>query len=387
MRIVKSLLSALFILGVLDAAEAACAAPLSDADISRVYAQLEQRRLEVLRWEADEPFPKPDCSQPGGDQCILGQLNHSLVLFYLKSNTGEIAIANSEIAQAVAALPRAPDFDTDSNAADPGGIGPEHQPFYFMRASLLYHTVKLFGSAGIKVRGLLTQSNQDAIAALFWSWANDQCRLNDLTANQLWVWGSENINAQRDATCWQAADLLQRDPHFAARRYRDGSTAAAQYLGWSRFIKSYIRARARWGLVEYFAPGYARYTLGNFYTYADFADDPELKQLAHDFLDLWWAEWAQQQIDGNFGGAKSRVYPNQVGDASPMAGASWMYFGIGDKREARAPGLAAAHGNAQPRRSRSASRNICYPRICHGIGGCRQAACDRLVARELAKSL
>jgi hypothetical protein len=320
----------------------ACAASLSDADIAQVRAQMETRRLAVLRWEADSPFPSPNCDQPGGAECILGKLNQALALLYLGTEANRIATANSEIAEAVAALPNAPDFNTDTQEGDPGGLGAEHQPFYFMRASLLYHAVKLFGGGGIKSPGTLTPSNQAAIAALFWTWANDQCRLSDTGADHLWVWGSENIDAQRVGTCWQAADLFRGDPRYAARSYQDGSTAAAQYAGWTGFLKSYIRARARWGLIEIFPPGYARYTLGNIYSYDDFADDQELKHLAHEFLDLWWAQWAQGQIGGDFGGARARVYPKQVIDGSPMEGTSWMYFGVGDKREARAPGLAPA---------------------------------------------
>jgi hypothetical protein len=301
---------------------------------------MEVRRLSVLHWEADNPFPSPNCNQPGGAECILGKLNQALALLYLNVDASAIATANAEIAEAVAALPNVPYFSADAGEGEDAGRSP--QPFYFMRASLLYHAVRLFGSAGSKARSRLAPSNQDAILALFWTWASGNCRASEMGADRLWMWGSENVDAQRLGTCWQAADLLRGDPRYKSLSYQDGSTAAAQYAGWTGFLKSYIRARARWGLIEFFAPGYARYTLGNIYSYADFADDPELKHLAHEFLNLWWAEWAQEQIGGDFGGARARVYPNQVIAGSPMEGTSWMYFGVGDKRAARAPGLAAA---------------------------------------------
>ena len=317
----------------------ACAASLSDADISQVYAQMETRRLAVLHWEADSPFPSPNCDQPGGTECILGKLNQALALLYLGTDATGIATANVEIAEAVAALPNVTDFSTDAGEGETAGLSP--QPFYFTRASLLYHAVRLVGSAGSKARSLLIRSNQDAILALFWTWASGNCHAGEMDARHLWMWGSENIDAQRVGACWQAADLFRNDPGYVSRRYKDGSTVAVQYTGWTDFLKSYIRARARWGLIEFLSPGYVRYTLGNIYGYADFADDPDLKHLAHEFLDLWWAEWAQQQIGGDFGGARARVYPNQVIAGSPMEGTSWMYFGVGDKRATRAPGLAA----------------------------------------------
>jgi hypothetical protein len=331
----------LFLVAAFAAFNCVHAASLSDADISRVYSQIESRRLEVLRWEADSPFPNPNCNQSGGDQCILGKLNQALALLYLGADANAISTANVEIADAVAMLPGAPGFNAE---ADEGGAGAAaSQPFHFMRAGLLYRAVRLFGSAGTRAHQRLAAANQSAIAKLFWIWADGNCRESDMTTGHLWTpWGSENLDAQHDGTCWQAADLLRSDQDYAARSYRDGSTVAAQYVGWTGYLKSYIRARAHWGLIEFFSPTYVRYTLGNIYGYADFADDPELKKLAHEFLDLWWAEWAQEQIGGVFGGAETRVYPNQVAAGSPMKGSSWMYFGVGDKQEARAPGLTPA---------------------------------------------
>ena len=293
-----------------------------------------------MRWEAGSPSPSPDCSQPGGEQCALGELNQALAVLYLGADTNSIAAANAEITEAVAALSNVPDLTAERGEEGPGGVA--QRPFHFMRAGFLYRAVRLFGSSGTKATQRLTAANEASIAALFWNWASVDCRLSDTGPNHLWTWGSENIAAQIDATCWQAADLLRSDSRFATRSYQDGSTAAAQYAAWTGFAKAFIRARARWGLVEFFSPGYSRYTLGNFYGYADFARDTELKRLAHDFLDLWWAEWAQEQIGGVYGGAKARVYPQQVGAGSPMDGTSWMYFGTGEKQDARAPGLAPA---------------------------------------------
>ena len=39
-------------------------------------------------------------------------------------------------------------------------------------------------------------------------------------------------------------------------------------------------------------------------------DDPVLTRRAGDFITLWWALWAEQQLDGVCGGAKTRCYPN-----------------------------------------------------------------------------
>jgi len=340
MQYLRVWLSVLFSAYSLMAAGAAYAAPLTDADISRVYSQIETRRIDLLRWETESPSPSPDCNQSGGEQCALGKLNQALAILYLGADVRAIAAANTEITDAVAALSNVPNLTAERGEEGPGGVA--LRPFDFMRAGFLYRAVRLFGRSGTKATQRLTAANEASIAALFWSWANVDCRLSDAGPDHLWPWGSENISAQIDATCWQAADLLRSDARFAARSYQDGSTAAAQYAAWTGFAKTYISARARWGLVEFFAPGYSRGTLGNLYGYADYAQDPELKRLAHDFLDMWWAEWAQGQIGGVYGGAKARVYPQQVGARSPMDGTSWMYFGQGEKQDGRAPGLASS---------------------------------------------
>jgi hypothetical protein len=131
----------------------ACAATLSDADIAQVRAQMETRRLAVLRWEATVRFQVRTAISPAERSASWVELNQALALLYLGTEANRIATANSEIAEAVAALPNAPDFNTDSQEGDPGGLGAEHQPFYFMRASLLYHAVKLFGGGGVKSPG------------------------------------------------------------------------------------------------------------------------------------------------------------------------------------------------------------------------------------------
>jgi hypothetical protein len=319
------------------------AAPLSDADISHLYKQVDERRLAIMRAEADDPFPSPVCDgTKNGQHCVLGKINQSLALFYLGRDPKDIATANQELGEAVTALPKSNGYNEDVEAEDSAAIsqGEDWEPFHFMRAGLIYRIVRFFGADGSLARGRLTPANETAIDAVFWDWANGNCRMDDTAATHLWTpWKTENHDAQHDATCWEAAELFRHSPQYSDRRYGDGSSAADQYRQWTSYLKSYIRARARWGLIEFFSPTYARYTLANIYSYADFSDDPELKRVAREFLDLWWAEWAQEQLGGVFGGAQTRVYVERVPEASPMQGVSWMYFGEGGAvKDGREPG-------------------------------------------------
>jgi hypothetical protein len=321
-----------------DLIEAAWAAPLSAAAVSDVYAQAATRRTAILQSEAERPFPRPECgSSNATSTCFLGKLNHALASLALGRSAEEIAGANADIETAIATLPSAPGFNMEEESA---GVA-DAQPFHFMRSAILYRIVRYFGSAGIKAKGRLTSVNENTIVSVFWDWASSDCRLSDTTATHVWTpWGSENHDAQHDATCWEAADIFRQHPEYAGRAYEDRSSPSEQYARWTAYIEMYLRERARWGLVEYFSPTYAQYTLEGIYTYADFSDDGRLRSVARDFLDLWWAEWAQEQVDGVFGGTATRVYAKAIPDGYAGQGLGWMYFGKGGKADdGRGPGI------------------------------------------------
>jgi hypothetical protein len=342
----NTILKWIILLGTACLPVTAFASSLSDSDIAHVYGQIEQRRDAVLANEIGSPFPSPVCGRASGpDPCVLGQLNHALAQFYLSRNANEIAAANAEIASAVVAIPQAPAFK--ANAPELANLpekGEASDEFHFQKAGFLYRIVKLFGADGIRARGRLSPTNESAIKALFWDWAKDDCRLADADPRNIWSpWKSENHDAQLDGACWSAAELLKGMPQYADQRYGDGSLASAQYARWTSYLQAYLKARARYGLIEYFSPTYAVYTLTPIYNLADFGSDTTLKRLAHAFLDLWWSEWAEEQSGGEFGGAQTRTYAKTIADGSPLRGAAWLYFGIGGSaQDGRPPGLAAA---------------------------------------------
>ena len=137
--------------------------------------------------------------------------------------------------------------------------------------------------------------------------------------------------------------LLSEDAAYADRAYQDGSTPRAQLPAWTGFLRKYLAERGSHGtLIEYFSPTYAQYTLNNLYLYADFSADAELKRMARQSLDLWWALWAQEQVDGVHGGSKTRTYPKVLADGTAMATTAWFYFGIGPKPVQLGPGEAGA---------------------------------------------
>ena len=84
-------------------------------------------------------------------------------------------------------------------------------------------------------------------------------------------------------------------------------------------------------LVEISPAGYGSRTLQGWHNIYDFTDDEQLKALAKAALDVWWADWAQEQIDGMRGGGKTRLYPGAwaLSSNDRNRAMSWFYLGQG----------------------------------------------------------
>jgi hypothetical protein len=78
----------------------------------------------------------------------------------------------------------------------------------------------------------------------------------DADSQDTWaIRGSENHFAMHNTTCWSAAKIASVSSS-GNLHFDDCSTPAGQYRAWNRYFKSYIRERAKKGmLVEVCAPG------------------------------------------------------------------------------------------------------------------------------------
>ena len=97
--------------------------------------------------------------------------------------------------------------------------------------------------------------------------------------------------------------LLKADAAYGKRVLGDGGTLRAHYAAWEDFFCAWMRERAKRSMfIEVQSRGYAIHTIKNIYPLHDFSDRPATRQLAKNFLDLFWALWAQEQIAGSTGG-------------------------------------------------------------------------------------
>ena len=294
------------------------------------------RQTALLQQEVARPFPSPNCDEaPRAGSCILGEL--TLASAELEIG-GADAAANQLLRDALIRIQ--PTLATTNQPSEEGGEDrPTAQSFHFVQAGLLYRALRNYGPrAG--AGGTLAADVVQGIRGAFRIWAASNCALSDADSAHIWTPRlSENHDVQFTGACWAAADLAQEVP-TSAPQYRDGSSATDQYARWTAFARAYLRARAQFGTLEYFSPTYAPYSLSPIYNYFDFARDPGLRQAAKSYLDQWWIEWAQAEIDGRYGGAENRAYPKAV-DFSPMQAVAWSYFGVGEQGRDN-PALAAA---------------------------------------------
>lgn len=103
--------------------------------------------------------------------------------------------------------------------------------------------------------------------------------------------------------------------------------ASAHYEAWLGFIKKYIRERAERGIfLEYASPIYSKHSLNFLELAYTYCGDENLRSMMHDFLTLYWADWAQVVIDGVRGGPKTR-HQNSIGGYGSGAELVSFYMG------------------------------------------------------------
>lgn len=310
------------------------------SSVGGLGGSFDERRDAVLRVVQRTPFPKVDCPVQQSDApCVLGKLSLSLALASLPPARAQLAsragsASVQDLVAEAAAGQAAIEVDPRQGRLGSGEGKPQRaieNQFHFASALMFHRVLARLGPASLGGSGALPQSSSDAIVGLFENWSRTACALADAAPNLVWQpWGSENHDIQRAYACWAAANILFRTGRDNSFQYADGSTPRAQNAAWTAFLKAYIKNRATHGLfVEFFSPTYTKYSLTVFYNVFDFTEDETLRTLSGDFLSLWWAMWAQEEVQGNHGGSKARRYFEQDDRTAPDGGMGWVYSGVG----------------------------------------------------------
>lgn len=200
--------------------------------------------------------------------------------------------------------------------------------------------IEMYGTKGRKSPGLLKPETEKKVMEGIWTnvkggMGQDPEQINTMTENytnesKTWyINSSENLHAQSFTTRWNFALLAKDMPEFKDRKYNDGHNASWHYEKWTEYLKMYFTERAKKGLfIEMMSRDYNHKTLKGMFNIYDFSPDSELKRKAGNYLDLYFAYWGEEQINGVSGGGKSRLYQ----DVSPGTSEyGYIFFGIGEK--------------------------------------------------------
>lgn len=302
---------------------------LSDAEISKIKSGFKERKLQILTNQIANTEPSYKSIEEEAMRYGLNRFNYALACLYLNKN---IERANQAVVDAVKAL-----REHDNN---------EH--WFFGEAGLHWQGATLgriflmFGENGT-IEQRLSEDTQNIVKAVFWEWAyrNDWHFTVEQIPENIWnIWESENHDLMRGTLCWMIAQILKEDPEYRKKEYDDGTTPAEKYEKWNKHFTLYMSERGRKGLfAEVAAPGYGKHSLQCVYNLYDFSEsNSEVKRLAKSLLDLWWADWAAEQMDAFRGGSKLRcARGGNAFDMSPSQNAhyqsgwlySWIYTEVG----------------------------------------------------------
>ena len=293
-----------------------CAAYAADG---RIAAAWESRR--------GEPYVEVPVSPPifHGHPRFAQKYSRAIIHFALRvfhnSETNEYALANRKIAENCRFYIENKDVRNDRDS-------------FYWNVGELCRIVLHYGPKGDVAPGLLSPEAEAAFLEMAFGYCHDMSRLSDAAADGMKTWRvyeSENHHVQRDSALWQLMHtLLKVDPAYGTRTLAHGRTLREHYDAWEDFFCAWMRERAKRSMfVEVQSRVYGIHTMKNVYPFYDFSERPETRRLAKNFIDLFWALWAEEQIDGASGGGMSRVYPSSAVKTATEASAwAYWYFGL-----------------------------------------------------------
>lgn len=207
---------------------------------------------------------------------------------------------------------------------------------FHWHADIVMRLIDMYGPNGKVNPGRLTAETETICLKPIWLYVKESAKHNkpDHATTQTWQFHStENHHAMDFSLQWHFSKLARNKPEYQKLKLDNGSSLEEYYRAWNEYIIVYCRERAKKGVsIEIMCPGYNSVWLKGFYNFRDFGE-PEVRRYTEMFLDLYWAYWAQEQLNGVEGGGKARIRGvngfKHATHGIPALG--WFYFGIGEK--------------------------------------------------------
>lgn len=166
------------------------------------------------------------------------------------------------------------------------------------------------------MKGPLSRAAQDNFEKQMWRVAKANSKLAEARRGVRELEGSENHHLSSKICDLLAAQFLRNIPPYASQRYDDGSTAAEQYEARRDYFLAWFDERAKRGqFIEAASPSYQPDSINAIFNLRDFAEDPVLRMKAEMYLDLTYANIAEETLLTTRGGPKSRVKVGHEYDA------------------------------------------------------------------------
>ena len=310
-----------------------------------VLAGFEMRVDQMFRAEAGQPLvraAKRKPISPGRGNYVRhyswSMMNFAARCLYLGEMTDEANAALVENAQHYLDNPK------DINDRDS----------FHWHAEIVLRLIDLYGTKGTKEAGVITRETEALVLQPIWEYVRRSSKLAnaDFEKSQTWdIYSSENHHVMDFVICWHFAKLAKDRPEYRDLKFDDDATATEHYRAWNDYFVVYCRERARKGMcVEMMSDDYNSFFIKSFYNFYDFGD-PQVRKYAGLLMDLYFAYWAQEQINGVQGGGRSRIYYLQgfMHDFEPaMAPLAWLYFAIGKPVKIHGTALNAALSDYRP---------------------------------------
>ncbi|MEX0332414.1 MAG: hypothetical protein AB3N64_13415 [Puniceicoccaceae bacterium] len=212
-----------------------------------------------------------------------------------------------------------------------------------------YHLYYAFGTKGSLAPGRLYPETEKALLDALWDQMKYKDDIHLARLSTWWMIGSENHDLVSKVSSLISAQIFMHEPDYKDRVYpdlgtgggytywfhrmyaqhavdgpegraedKDGKdyTAADHYEAWVHYFDEYFNERARRGFfLEVASPGYMAVTVSHLTDIYDLCQDPALSEKAGNFMDVVWADWVQDQLNGVRGGAKTRADGKAWNDA------------------------------------------------------------------------
>ena len=259
------------------------------------------------------------------------------------------------------------DFTSDLASIQAHVKDPTHAPVHGLysltRNTRLISFYYCFSSKSAIYPGRLDRETEQLLLELLWWRTMDKNDIAITRKSTWWIAGSENHDLNTKVTNLLTSAIFAEVPDYLSRAYPDSGhgcaagymsagyhpgadenpelkgreraawsdgkryVAANHYDSWLGFFKEYFAERARKGFfLENGAPGYMKYTVSYILLLYNFCPDPGLRREVKMFLDLFWTDWALQQIGGLRGGPKTRHH-STAGEYDSMS--EWARFYLG----------------------------------------------------------